>query len=73
MLASEPDTGEVAEWEVVEEAPLRVDSSAYILKMDGDQVEGFSAIPPDATAFEPMHAAEIADGTDRSPSRLSNT
>ena len=46
VLASEPDTSEVAEWEVVEEAPLRVDSSAYILKMDGDQVEGFSAIPP---------------------------
>ena len=46
VLASEPDTSEVTEWEVIEEAPLRVDSSAYILKMDGEQVEGFSAIPP---------------------------
>ncbi|MDV6270667.1 hypothetical protein [Rhodococcus globerulus] len=45
VLAAEPDTSEIAEWEVVEEAPLRIDSSAQIMRLDGEQVEGFPVIP----------------------------
>ncbi|MCE4265286.1 hypothetical protein [Rhodococcus globerulus] len=45
VLAEEPDTSEITEWEVVEEAPLRIDSSAQIMRLDGEQVERFPVIP----------------------------
>lgn len=64
VLASEPDTSEITEWEVIEEAPLRVDSSAYILTMDGEQVEGFSAIPPGRYRIR-AHARGRDSGWDR--------